>query len=147
METESDDLYRGWQPVAKPKKKRTGATPARRFAVETNTIVRTRKAFAHEVLESRLERSKLSKEDTAFAQVLVLGVAATWGTLDEIIDRALDNPKDIEPLVREYGDCARLCAVCDINGKRARFPGEYLHVDLPATRILIRCSGIISLTW
>ena len=38
----------------------------------------------------------------------------------------------IEPLVREYGDCARLCAVCDINGKRARFPGEYLHVDLPA---------------
>ena len=53
----------------------------------------------------------------------------------------------IEPLVREYGDCARLCAVCDINGKRARFPGEYLHVDLPATRILIRCSGIISLTW
>ncbi len=101
METESDDLYRGWQPVAKPKKKRTGATPARRFAVETNTIVRTRKAFAHEVLESRLERSKLSKEDTAFAQVLVLGVAATWGTLDEIIDCALDNPKDIEPLVRD----------------------------------------------
>ncbi|MGN0764051.1 MAG: Gfo/Idh/MocA family oxidoreductase, partial [Aristaeellaceae bacterium] len=38
----------------------------------------------------------------------------------------------IEPLVKEYGDCARLCAVCDINGKRARFPGEYLHMELPA---------------
>ena len=38
----------------------------------------------------------------------------------------------IEPLVREYADCARLCAVCDVNGKRARFAGEHLHVDLPA---------------
>ena len=101
METESDELFRGWKQPTKPIKKRTGATPARRFAVETNIIVRERRAFAHEVLESRLQRSKLSKEDTAFAQVLVLGVAATWGTLDEIINKALDNPKDIKPNVRE----------------------------------------------
>lgn len=101
MKTESDGLFRGWQPTAKKKKKRTGATPARRFAVETNIIIRERKAYAHDVLETRLERSKLSKEDTAFAQVLVLGVAATRGTLDEIIDKALDNPNDIEPNVRE----------------------------------------------
>ncbi len=100
-ETKSEDLFRGWKPKPKQKKKRTGATPARRFAVETNIIVRTRNAFAHAVLESRLERSKLSKEDKAFAQVLVLGVAATRGTLDEIINRALDNPKDIKPDVRD----------------------------------------------
>ena len=64
METESENLYRGpQQSPAKPKKKRTGAPPARRCAVETNALVRERRAFAHEVLESRLKKSKLSKED------------------------------------------------------------------------------------
>ncbi|MGN0779261.1 MAG: Gfo/Idh/MocA family protein [Aristaeellaceae bacterium] len=38
----------------------------------------------------------------------------------------------IEPLLKEYGDCAQLCAVCDINSKRVQFPGEHLHVELPA---------------
>ncbi len=38
----------------------------------------------------------------------------------------------IEPLIKEYRDCAKLCAVCDINGKRAGFSGEYFHEDIPA---------------
>ncbi len=38
----------------------------------------------------------------------------------------------IEPLIKEYRDCAKLCAVCDINGKRARFSSEYFHEDIPA---------------
>lgn len=38
----------------------------------------------------------------------------------------------IEPLLKEYQDCAKLCAVCDINGKRAKFTSEYFHVDVPA---------------
>lgn len=38
----------------------------------------------------------------------------------------------IEPLLKEYQDCAQLCAVCDINGKRAKFTSEYFHVDVPA---------------
>lgn len=101
METESDDLYRGPKAPVKGPRRRSKTTPARRFAVETNIIVRERRAFAHEVLESRLKKSKLSKEDTAFAQVLVLGVAATRGTLDEIIDKALNDPRDIEPKVRD----------------------------------------------
>lgn len=37
----------------------------------------------------------------------------------------------VEPLVKEYADCAKLCAVCDINEKRAQFPAKYLGVDLP----------------
>ncbi len=37
-----------------------------------------------------------------------------------------------EPLVKEYGDCAELCAVCDINIKRARFASEYLGRQIPA---------------
>ena len=38
----------------------------------------------------------------------------------------------VEPLVKEYADCAELAAVCDINGKRARFAAEYLQRDIPA---------------
>jgi len=38
----------------------------------------------------------------------------------------------VEPLVKEYGDCAELCAVCDINPKRAKFPAQYLGKDIPA---------------
>lgn len=37
-----------------------------------------------------------------------------------------------EPMVKEYADCAELCAVCDINGKRAKFASEYLKKDIPA---------------
>ncbi len=37
----------------------------------------------------------------------------------------------VEPLVKEYGDCAKLCAVCDINEKRVQFPAKYLGVELP----------------
>ena len=99
----ADELYRG-RPLKRPqdgKKKRTAATPARRFAVETCCIVRERNAYAHEVLEKRLETTKLSKEDRAFAQVLVLGVAATWGTLDEIIDMCLNDPSDVKPDLRD----------------------------------------------
>lgn len=38
----------------------------------------------------------------------------------------------IEPLLKDFQDCAKLCAVCDINGKRAKFTSEYFHVDVPA---------------
>ena len=37
-----------------------------------------------------------------------------------------------EPIVRDYGDVARLAGVCDINWKRARLAGEYLGQDIPA---------------
>ena len=35
------------------------------------------------------------------------------------------------PIVREYADVATLCAVCDINPKRAAYVNEYLHTDIP----------------
>lgn len=38
----------------------------------------------------------------------------------------------IEPLVKEYPDCAKLCAVCDMNGRRARFVSEYLGQEIPS---------------
>ena len=38
----------------------------------------------------------------------------------------------IEPLVKEYGDCAELAAVCDLNLKRARFASEHVGKEIPA---------------
>ena len=37
-----------------------------------------------------------------------------------------------EPLVKDFSDVAVLKAVCDINPKRARLVGQYLHRDIPA---------------
>ena len=71
------------------------ASPARLAALEACMIVRERDAYAQEVIAATIDRSALSAEDRAFATLLVLGVASTWGTLEELIDRSLRSPKDI----------------------------------------------------
>ena len=38
----------------------------------------------------------------------------------------------VRPILEEYQDCAQIAAVCDINGKRARFVSTYLGHDIPA---------------
>ncbi len=38
----------------------------------------------------------------------------------------------VRPILEEYQDCAEIAAVCDINGKRARFVSEYLGHEIPA---------------
>lgn len=55
------------------------------------------------VLDRRLSDPKLhmSASDRAFARVLALGVTATQGTLDNVIDRCLKKPTDIKPDVRD----------------------------------------------
>lgn len=79
------------------------ASPARLFALAVTQEVRLRDAFAHNVLEARINEYdyNLSPEDRGFATTLVLGVVQTRGTLDEIINMALDNPEDIKPNVRD----------------------------------------------
>ena len=77
------------------------ATPARRFAFSVLREARTRDGFAREILNSRIEIAQLSAEDRAFARTLVLGVTATRGTLDELIDSVLSSPNDIEDDVRD----------------------------------------------
>ena len=37
----------------------------------------------------------------------------------------------IQPMLEEYQDCVQVAAVCDINGKRARFVSEYLGREIP----------------
>ena len=81
-------------------------SPARLMALAVTQEVRLCDAFAHNVLEARLREAReqgqaLSPEDRGFATTLVLGVVQTRGTLDEVINRALDNPNDIKPNVRD----------------------------------------------
>lgn len=76
-------------------------SPARTLALRVTSAARERDAFVADVLDGQLSRSTLSPEDRAFARVLALGVATTWGTLDEVIDRFLNSPNDVKPDVRD----------------------------------------------
>lgn len=77
------------------------ASPARRAALEVGSIVRTRSAYAQDVIAKHVDASSLSPEDRAFATKLALGVASSSGTLDEVIDRCLKSPSDIKSDVRD----------------------------------------------
>lgn len=77
------------------------ASAARLAALDVTRMVRTRKAFAQNLIESRIENSSLQKADRAFATLLVLGVVSTRGTLDEMINKALRKPADAFADVRD----------------------------------------------
>lgn len=80
---------------------RTKASPARLAALEVVRLVRERGAFAHDLIAKHIDSSDLEPEDRAFATRLVLGVVSAQGTLDEVVDRALRSPSDIQPDVRD----------------------------------------------
>ena len=80
---------------------RSEASPARLAALYVTREVRRREAYAQQLIESEIDNSNMSAMDRAFATLLVLGVVSTQGTLDEIINRALANPRDIKPDVRD----------------------------------------------
>ena len=77
------------------------ASPARLGALYVTNQVRRRKAYAQAVIESTIDRSKLSAQDRAFATLLTLGVVSMEGALDEVINRCLASPRDIKPDVRD----------------------------------------------
>lgn len=77
------------------------ASPARLAALEVGMLVRTREAFAQDVIAKHVDGTALSPEDRAFATKLALGVASSSGTLDEVIDRCLKSPSDIKDDVRD----------------------------------------------
>lgn len=83
----------------------TKLNPARLVAARTGCIVRERKAFTSDVLATQLRDADMNREDESFARVLALGVTSTVGTLDEVIDRCLRSPSDVQPDVR---DCLRV---------------------------------------
>ncbi|MBP3867372.1 MAG: hypothetical protein J6D25_06130, partial [Eggerthellaceae bacterium] len=77
------------------------ASPGRLGALYATQQVRRRKAFAQEVIETTIDRSKLSVQDRSFATLLTLGVVSMQGSLDDVINRALANPRDVKPDVRD----------------------------------------------
>ena len=80
---------------------RCQASPGRLGALYATRQVRRRNAYAQAVIESTIDKSKLSAQDRAFATLLTLGVVSSWGALDEIINRCLASPRDIQPDVRD----------------------------------------------
>lgn len=77
------------------------ASPARLGALYATQQVRRRKAYAQEIIEASIDTSKLSPEDRAFATLLTLGVVSTQGALDNVINRAIRDPRDIKSDVRD----------------------------------------------
>ena len=63
--------------------------------------MREREAFAQDVIGKRIDGSSLSPEDRSFATLLALGVVSSVGTLDDVLDRALSKPTDVQPDVRD----------------------------------------------
>ena len=74
---------------------KTHATPARLAALEVVRQVRTRNAFAQDVIATVIDKSQMPKQERAFATLLALGCVSARGTLDEIINMALNSEKDI----------------------------------------------------
>ncbi|MEG0790373.1 MAG: transcription antitermination factor NusB [Gordonibacter sp.] len=77
------------------------ASPARLAALDVCRAVRERDAYAQDLIASRIDEARLSPEDRAFATRLVLGVVSAVGTLDEIVDRSLRSPTDVQDDVRD----------------------------------------------
>ena len=80
---------------------RCEASPGRLAALYATQQVRRRQAYAQEVIEATIDQSTLSQQDRAFATLLTLGVVSTQGSLDEVINRCLQSPRDIKPDVRD----------------------------------------------
>lgn len=89
---------------AKPARKEqrpSKASPARLAALDVGREVRRRDAYAQDLIAARVDESSMTPEDRAFATLLALGVASCVGTLDEVLDRALNSPADVQDDVRD----------------------------------------------
>ena len=81
-----------------------GLSNARKAAFAALVAARERDAYVRELMNSPSAPvlvGRLSAEDRAFALRLALGVTATRGTLDELIDRFASKPAKVDPDVRD----------------------------------------------
>jgi 16S rRNA (cytosine967-C5)-methyltransferase len=76
-------------------------SPARGLAHRVIGEVRTREAYAPDVLDAALKASKLDARDAALTTRLVYGTLQYLGTLDEVIDRYARDPRSVDPAVRD----------------------------------------------
>ena len=75
-------------------------SPARKVALDVLMEAERRGMYARDVLSARAHAKALDPRDAAFAARLALGVTATQGVLDELLDGFLDKPKKVAPRVR-----------------------------------------------
>lgn len=80
---------------------RNRASRARLLAYECLWEIRLRNSFAHEMIEKLIDSSNMDASDKAFAAKLVIGVVSMRGTLDDILDRAMNSPDDVSAEVRD----------------------------------------------
>ncbi len=75
-------------------------SPARKAALDVLMEARGGSCYARDILAARVFTDHLDARDAAFAARLALGVTATEGTLDELLDRYLAKPHKVAPRVR-----------------------------------------------
>ncbi len=95
-----DQARKGYQ-GRKPRNDGHSASPARLAALKVVAELRRRDAFAQELISKHIDDSPLQPEDRAFATKLVLGVVSTSGTLDDALNRCMNNPDDVSDSVRD----------------------------------------------
>jgi 16S rRNA (cytosine967-C5)-methyltransferase len=76
------------------------ATPARQLALAVTRQIRERNAYAHPLIEAQVRTAEISQAERDFAILLILGVVASSGELDYLIDRALPHGT-VKPKVRD----------------------------------------------
>lgn len=76
-------------------------TASRAAALRVLKEVRTRDAWGHEILGRVLETLDVPDGDVAFMTRIAYGALASEGTLDEVLDRYIDRPSRVHPLVRD----------------------------------------------
>ena len=88
------------------KKRASTASFARRFACGVLRATREREGYVREIFDAR--KAELAGRGQApdareldFARAICIGVTACLGTLDELIDRNLDSPRDVKPKLRD----------------------------------------------
>jgi len=75
---------------------------ARQVAREVLTRIRERQAFAHEAFDRVVAHHRtISDRDIALATRLAYGAIGCYGTLEEVVDRRLRNPRRTDPLLRD----------------------------------------------
>ncbi len=90
--------------------RRSKLTYARRFACDVLRATRERKGYVREIFDAERGRAfddaSLSEGDAfhrefSFAEAICMGVTACLGTLDELVDRNLNSPRDVKPRLRD----------------------------------------------
>ena len=79
----------------------TELSPARRVALDILLDLEESGAYARDGLDASPELRELSRRDAGLATRLVLGVVATYGCLDELIDTYCEKPGRMNARIRE----------------------------------------------